>query len=30
MNNDQESGQKPREFDFEAMHLQVGSRLQLI
>jgi c-di-GMP-binding flagellar brake protein YcgR len=30
MSNDQESGPKPREFDFEAMHLQVGGRLQFI
>jgi c-di-GMP-binding flagellar brake protein YcgR len=30
MGNDQGSEQKPREFDFEAMNLQVGSRLQLI
>jgi c-di-GMP-binding flagellar brake protein YcgR len=30
MNSDQGSGPQAREYDFEAMHLQVGSRLQLI
>jgi c-di-GMP-binding flagellar brake protein YcgR len=30
MSNDQGGGQRAREYDFEAMHLQVGSRLQLI
>ena len=30
MSEDQGGGQKPSEFDFEAMHLQVGSRLQFI